>query len=132
MNIKDCVRKALGSIGAFINWDCKKETADPEVSPEAAAAAEKLNAKIKLTAAGCMGRKRPPVLGLIILTALLVGALYVELHLMAFFIALALVLSLVSYVTIQKWIDIVGDDHQKPPVDHGPRPEPDGSAYQGA
>lgn len=114
MSLKDCIRRALGPIGAMItDWGDEKEKPSEE-NPTVHPQAEKLRAKINLAAFGCLGRKRPPVLSLVMLIVLLGAAVWVELHLLAVFLGIAIVLSLISYVTIQKWIDIVGDDHDHP------------------
>jgi hypothetical protein len=71
--------------------------------------------------------RRPSVLTTLLLTVLFAGAVYVELHLLAIFLGLALVCCLISYVTIQNWIDIAERDvdHQPndPPAWHWPKGE---------
>lgn len=115
MSISSCIRKALGSVGAYIDSDTKKENTEEPGAPEVDPTEAKRKARESLKAAGCLGRKRPPIFGLIILSALLVAAIWVELHLLAAFIGIALALTLMSYFMIQKWIDIVGADHEPPP-----------------
>lgn len=119
-----CIMKAFVEISnAVKNTAGKRTGAEQEPGSPADAEQERLNAKLGLAAHGCLGRKHPPLTGIVILTALLIGALYVEMHLFAFFVGIALVLSLISYVTIQRWIDIVGDYSQpdeSSPIDASP------------
>jgi hypothetical protein len=133
MSISSCIRKALGSVGAYVtDWDTKKEKTEEPGAPEVDPTEAKRKARESLAAAGCLGRKRPPIFGLIMLSALLVAAIWVELHLLAAFIGIALALTLMSYFMIQKWIDILGDDHEGPEIPTTP-PDPSGEpAYSGA
>lgn len=111
-NIGDCIVKALGSIGAFLCGSSAAPKASKTETPEPSATeqtqSEYQEARDGLDKLGCLGRKRAPLTTVIILTALLIGALYVEMHFFAVFAGIALILALMSYFTIQRWIDIVG------------------------
>lgn len=80
-------------------------------------AMKKTKARLNLAMHGCLGRKRPPVLNIVLLVALLGVCIYIEAHLLAVLCGLLLVIALLSYVTIQKWIDIVGNDVHASPTD---------------
>lgn len=73
--------------------------------------------------------RRPSVLTTLLLMVLFAGAVYVELHLLAIFLGLALVCCLISYVTIQNWIDIAEQDVDHKKADPGAWPWPKGADF---
>jgi len=75
--------------------------------------ARRAKAKINLAMANHADAKSPKLFFTVVLAMLFAGAVYVELHLLALFLGIALVCCLISYVTIQNWIDIAGED-----IDH--------------
>lgn len=113
-SIVNCLKKALRRMGEWMGFIKPIE----EMSAEERDAL-KLNAKINLGVTGNAGRTSPSIVTPLLLLVLLAGAVYVELHLLALFLGLALVCALISYVTVQQWIDLAGGDHT-PPSDEPP------------
>lgn len=116
------LKKAFVRIGTWLGLIKPEE----ELSVEERMA-RRANAKINLALANHADAKSPKLFTTLLLTILFAGAVYVELHLLALFLGLALVCCLISYITIQNWIDIAGEDvdHKKddPPAWKWPKGE---------